>query len=113
MARLAFGQGMYRQTCFHAHLAVEKALKALLLVRRDTYPQTRSLESLLAFDTSDELREWEEVCQRLSRFYLATRYVDALPDGVIDEISDKDARTSLSDAENVVGTIRSRVTGQP
>jgi len=51
MARLALDQGIYRQTCFHAQQAAEKALKALLLVRRGTYPRTHSLEDLLAFDT--------------------------------------------------------------
>jgi len=52
MARLALDQGIYRQTCFHAQQAVEKALKALLLARQGPYPRTHSLEDLLAFDTS-------------------------------------------------------------
>jgi HEPN domain-containing protein len=112
MARLAFDQGIYRQTCFHAQQAVEKALKALLLARQGTYPKTHSLEDLLAFDTSGELSEWEEPCQRLSQFYLTTRYVDALPGGVMDEISDEDARTSLAAAANIVTSVRGRVTGQ-
>ena len=113
MARLALDQGIYRQTCFHSQQAVEKALKALLLARQGTYPRTHSLEDLLAFDTSGELSEWEEPCQRLSRFYLTTRYVDALPGGVMDETSDEDARTSLADATNIVTSVRGRVTAQP
>jgi HEPN domain-containing protein len=60
MARLALDRGIYRQTCFHAQQAAEKALKALLLVRRGTYPRTHSLEDLLVYDTSGELSEWEE-----------------------------------------------------
>ena len=67
MARLALDQGIYRETCFHAHQAVEKALKAFLLFRTGTYPRTHSLEDLLAFDTSGELSESEEPCQRLSQ----------------------------------------------
>jgi HEPN domain-containing protein len=113
MARLALEQGIYRQTCFHAQQAVEKALKALLLARQGTYPKTHSLEDLLAFDSSGELSEWEEPCRRLSQFYLTTRYVDALPGGVMDESSDEDARTSLADAATIVSSVRGRVTGQP
>ena len=71
------------------------------------------MEDLLAFDTSGELSEWEEACQRLSQFYLTTRYVDALPGGVMDEISDEDARVSLADAANIVTSVRDRVTRQP
>jgi HEPN domain-containing protein len=93
MARLALAQRIYRQTCFHAQQAAEKALKALLLTRHGTYPRTHSLEDLLVFDTSGELNEWEEACQRLSQFYLTTRYIDAVP-GVMDEISGEDARVS-------------------
>ena len=111
MARLALDQGIYRQTCFHAQQAAEKALKALLLVRRGTYPRTHSLEDLLVYDTSGELSEWEESCRSLSQFYLTTRYVDALPGGVMDEISDEDARTALADATNIVTSVRGRVTG--
>ena len=113
MARLALDQGIYRQTCFHAQQDVEKALKAFLLFRTGTYPRTHSLEDLLAFDTAGELDEWEESCQRLSQFYLTTRYVDALPGGVMDETSDEDARTSRADATNIVTSVRGRVTGQP
>ena len=113
MAQLALNQGIYEQTCFHAQQAVEKALKALLLVRRGTYPRTHSLEDLLTFDTSGELREWQEPCQRLSQFYLTTRYVDAVPGDVMDETSEQDALNSLADATNIVTEVRRRVTGQP
>jgi HEPN domain-containing protein len=58
MARLALEQDIYRQTCFPAQQAAEKALKAFLLARRGTYPNSHSLEQLLMFDTSDELRRW-------------------------------------------------------
>ena len=112
MARLALSQGIYRQTCFHAQQTAEKALKALLLVRRGTYPRTHSLEDLLAFDTSGELDEWQEPCQRLRQFYLTTRYVDALPGGVMDEMSNEDARMSLDDAEAIVASVRGRVAEQ-
>ena len=111
VARLALDRGIYRQTCFHAQQAAEKALKALLLARTGEYPRTHSLEDLLASDTSGELSEWEEPCQRLSQFYLTTRYVDALPGGVMDETSEGDARTSLADAAAIVGSVRGRVAG--
>ena len=111
VARLAHEQGIYRQTCFHAQQAAEKALKALLLARTGAYPRTHSLEDLLASDTSGELSEWEAPCQRLSQFYLTTRYVDALPGGVMDETSEEDARTSLADAAAIVGSVRGRVAG--
>ena len=92
---------------------MEKALKAFLLARRGTYPRSHSLEDLLTFDTSGELGQWQEPCQRLSQFYLTTRYADAFPGGVMDETSDQDARTSLADATNIVTSVRRTVTEQP
>ena len=76
-------------------------------------PRTHSIEDLLAFDTSGELDEWQDACQRLSQFYLTTRYVDALPAGVMDDISVEDARESLAEAANIVTTVRGRVMQRP
>ena len=41
MAQLALDQGIYRQTCFHAQQAAEKALKALLLTNIVTSVRVR------------------------------------------------------------------------
>src|SRR5204862_357304 len=78
--------------------------------RHRSYPRTHSLEDLLTADASGELRRWQGPCERLSQFYLTTRYVDALPGGVMDETSDEDARTALADATSIVTTIRGRLT---
>lgn len=44
MAELAFDDGIYNQACFHAHPAIEKALKGLLEARGQAPPRTHKLE---------------------------------------------------------------------
>lgn len=108
MAKLAFDQGIYRQACFHPQQAVEKALKAFLLVRRGTYAKSHSL--LLLFDTTNELRDWRDRFRLLDQFYLPTRYADALPHGVWEEISADDAEKALAIAKGLAA-VRGKLGG--
>ena len=109
MAALALRQGVYRQVCFHAQQAGEKALKAFLLARRGTYPKSHSLEQLLLSDLSNDLLEWRAACRRLDMYYLPTRYADALPEGAEEEVTQEEAQASLKDARDVVADIRRRI----
>ena len=38
--------GFYAQACFHCQQSVEKALKALLLFKKNSHPKTHSLREL-------------------------------------------------------------------
>lgn len=86
MAEYALSRGILRQVCFHAQQAAEKALKAIIDFRIGTHPKSHVLEQLLLFDPNlhNELRDWQARCRDLDRFYIPTRYPDALP-GLLSE----------------------------
>lgn len=80
VAELALHDGLPNQACFHAHQAVEKALKGFLLLRGRRVPRTHSLLELGKL--AQTLGFPAELVQRirvLDAYYLPTRYPDALP----------------------------------
>jgi HEPN domain-containing protein len=115
MAEYALSQGIFRQTCFHAQQAVEKALKGLLGARLGTHPKSHSLEQLLLYDSGihNEFRRWRTHCRSLDRFYIPTRYADALP-GLLPsgEPTQEDAQEALRDAKAMVVEIREKIGGK-
>ena len=81
MAELALEGDICNQACFHAQQGVEKALKAFLRSRQRSVPQVHSLRELLAMarrlDADAQLLK--DACKTLDRYYIPTRYPDALP----------------------------------
>ena len=114
MADYALSRSIFRQTCFHAQQAVEKALKGLLDARLGTHPKSHSLEQMLFYDAGihNELRKWQTPCRNLDRFYIPTRYADALP-GLLPAggPTKLDARNALKDAKAIVAEIREKIGG--
>lgn len=115
MADYALSRSIFRQTCFHAQQAVEKALKGLLNARLGTHPKSHSLEQMLLYDARihTELRKWQAPCRNLDRFYIPTRYADALP-GLLPagEPTKADAQNALNDAKAIVTEIREKIGGK-
>lgn len=81
MARIALKQGISNQACFHAQQGVEKALKGFLRSRQRSVPKTHALEELLKFckELDHGFTKLNECCVILDRYYIPTRYPDALP----------------------------------
>ena len=104
MAEHAVSIGIFRQACFHAQQAAEKALKGFL--------KSHSLAQLLYFEgqVHDELREWLDRLRRLDGFYLATRYADAIPLEAGEPTFDE-ARVSLDDAKAIVAEVTAKIGG--
>ena len=104
MADYALSRSIFRQTCFHGQQAVEKALKG-----------SHSLEQMLLYDAGihTELLKWRTPCRNLDRFYIPTRYADALP-GLLPagEPTETDAQDALNDAKAIVTEIREKVDGK-
>lgn len=78
MADLALEAGIYNQACFHTQQCVEKAIKGLLLFQGTTLPRTHLLGDLLNLLHPDPFAGSLDI-QLLDRFYIPTRYPDALP----------------------------------
>ncbi|WP_448600831.1 HEPN domain-containing protein [Thermoflexus hugenholtzii] len=79
MAEPAFEDEIYNQTCFHAHQAIEKALKACLEAEGKLPPRTHKIADLMARVRGLSLSDLEGKLLRMDRFYIPTRYPDDLP----------------------------------
>ncbi|MGH7354557.1 MAG: HEPN domain-containing protein [Candidatus Rokuibacteriota bacterium] len=110
MAERALQDEIFRQVCFHAQQAVEKALKGLLVARVGTHIKGHSLEQLLLSDpgVGSELAMWRPALRKLDQFYLPTRYADVVPTEAA-EPTRADAESALQDATAFGADIRSKL----
>lgn len=105
MAELAFQSGIYNQVCFHSQQCLEKGLKALLAYQERNIPRTHSLSELVTHLEPNPLDNQQEI-QLMDRFYIPTRYPDALPGSLPDGLPNKeDAREALLVAQEGLAVI--------
>jgi HEPN domain-containing protein len=115
-AEIMFKAGRWFRVAFHAHQAVEKALKALFfIVLREEPPRTHIITELYrllkegSFTLPNEL---ESQLYILNKYYTVTRYPDAaggLPSESVDEI---EARRALDLARMVVNHVKQYIEGR-
>lgn len=106
LAEMALKEGIANQACFHAQQGVEKALKGFLRTRQRSVPRTHVLRELLAIcQRRDEgFRTLKDTCVRLDRYYIPTRYPDALPGMTAEGLPTR------QDAEEAVALLRNALT---
>ena len=78
-AEILFREGIYNQVCFHAQQCVEKCIKAVFLAQRRLPPKVHAIARLLSLLETHPFEGLEEELMLLDRFYISTRYPDALP----------------------------------
>ncbi len=109
MAQLAASQEIYNQVCFHAQQSVEKALKALLIEQGHSPPRTHRLGDILALLDIEPFTSNLEI-QLLDRFYIPTRYPDALPGALPEGLpGKKDADEAYATAHETLSVIKSLI----
>jgi len=101
MAELALAEGIFNQVCFHAQQCVEKAIKGWLEQQGQIPPRTHRMADLLALLSPDLMGELTDAIRVLDRFYIPTRYPDALP-GIL-----PDGMPRRQDAEEALNVARS------
>ena len=109
MAKRALEDGIFNQTCFHSQQGVEKLLKGFLQDSKKKIPKTHSLVELLNLcaGINSTLANIEEDCIKLDRYYIPTRYPDALPGTLPEGLpSKKDAETALAILDKVAKLIK-------
>ncbi|MFZ0929780.1 MAG: HEPN domain-containing protein [Syntrophobacteraceae bacterium] len=105
MAELAIRECIYNQVCFHSQQSAEKAVKALLLLQGQVVPRTHLLGDLLRLLEPDPFSASLGI-QLLDRFYLPTRYPDALPGSLPEGLPNhEDAFEALAVARQVLITV--------
>ena len=109
-ARLATREGFFAQACFMAHQVVEKSLKALAYHRGDRYVVGHSLTDLVSDlqGTHSSLADFRRLVGKLDRYYVPTRYPDAMPGGVPFEAFDEaEAEEAVEVAGRIVELVES------
>lgn len=99
----------FNLACFTAQQAVEKALKALLLSTGERDVRGHSALSLLerAAIVWPELSALRSDCRVLDRYYIPTRYPDALPEGSpVEAFGPEDAEDALRRSERIITAVR-------
>lgn len=117
IAELAMGEGLYNQVCFHSQQCAEKAVKGLLAHQGKTPPRTHRLVDLLGLLDPNPLAAISPEVWLLDRFYIPTRYPDALPGDLPEGLPDaQDAEQALDLArqtlERVEHILRDSARGQ-
>lgn len=106
MAELAMQEALHNQVCFHCQQCAEKAVKALLVHQGKKPPRTHRLSDLLNLLDSSPLDEISLTIQLLDRFYIPTRYPDALPGLLPEGLPDADdAQDALVVANQTIALI--------
>ena len=104
VAELALAADLYNQVCFHAQQSTEKALKAWLVHQGQPAPRVHQMGLLLGlcprplpFPAALEIE-----ILTFDRFYIPTRYPDALPGALPHGLpTEVDAREALATARQV------------
>jgi HEPN domain-containing protein len=104
-AKALLEEKIYSQVCFHSQQAAEKMLKAFLKSQGATPPKIHNLLELLqmCMEKDDDFIALEPGCEYLSRFYIVTRYPEALPGSLAQGLPDlKEAKKALECAKEIV-----------
>ena len=111
-AEIMLREKIFNKVCFLSEQCAQKALKAFLLYKNILPQKTHKLVELLSTRSKldNDYRQLEDGCLELDRYYLPTRYPDAivgsLPEGLPKEENAvsalKIARTILEFVENKI-----------
>jgi HEPN domain-containing protein len=106
IAELAMTENLYNQVCFHVQQCAEKTTKALLIAQGQTPPRAHRLGDLVNLLDPNPLTAIALEVQLLDRFYIPTRYPDALPGSLLEGLPDaSDAQEALAVARQVFKAI--------
>lgn len=100
MAELAFKEELFNQVCFHSQQCVEKLIKGFIEFRGEVHPQTHKLVDLLSVLGKSSLDDLRQDILLMDRFYIPTRYPNALPGNLPEGLPSK------SDVEEAIQVAR-------
>ncbi len=106
---------VYSAVCFHAQQAVEKSIKALLLVTSGYVPRQHSILRLAEISENKDLfTSHREKLEFLDKFYVPTRYPDALPGSLPEGLPGKeDAEQALAAAREIMNVVKDALSTTP
>lgn len=103
MAELALEEEIFNQACFHSQQSAEKSLKGLISHQKKTPPRTHLMSDLLRLLNPNPFAAIRVEILLLDRFYIPTRYPDALPGSLAEGMPDKnDAIGAIATAHELL-----------
>lgn len=103
MAELALEEGIFNQVCFHSQQSAEKSVKGLLSHQNGTPPRTHLMSDLLRLLNPNPFEALKVDILLLDRFYIPTRYPDAVPGSLAEGMPDKnDAKGAMMTARQLL-----------
>lgn len=104
--------GRYNVACFLGQQAAEKALKGYLYTKGDEEVWGHSVAELctraISFDS--QFKSFKKTAAPLDKYYIPTRYPNALPGGIPKEAFDaEDAKRAISTAKVVIEFVTERI----
>ena len=108
-ARVLLKEGIFNQVCFHSQQVVEKSLKSFIKSKKRISPKTHSLLELLNICSQydKKFNSLLNICKFLDKFYIPTRYPDAIVGSLDEELPNKrDAEKALNGAEIVYNFVK-------
>lgn len=89
MAELALEESIFNQVCFHSQQSAEKSIKGLLSHQRRIPPRTHLMSDLMRLLNLNPFEAIKVDILLLDRFYIPTRYPDAVPGSLAEGMPDK------------------------
>lgn len=87
VAELVMQENLFNQVCFHSQQCAEKSLKVWLAKQGKNIPRIHQMADLLTLIPESMIGNFRERLLLLDRFYIPTRYPDALPGSLEDGLS--------------------------
>lgn len=107
IAELALKEKIYNQVCFHAEQCVEKVIKDVIIYIGRRHPPTHKLVDLINYLGESIFDDLKNEIILLDRFYILTRYPDALPGSLPEGLpGEADAKEALRTAKAVYEVAR-------
>ena len=117
VTQVLLDNGLWPEVCFHAEQTAQLALKAYLFFEGRRFVNVHSVRTLAeeCINHDPGFAPLIDYGMILDRYYLSTRYPDALPDPAIpfESFSEPDARQALNFATEIVGAVRSKIPSGP
>ncbi len=116
-ARALLENSLWSDAYFHAEQTAQLALKAFLYSLGRRYIQLHSVRELAqeCGKADEEFARFATHGRVLDRYYLATRYPDALPAPAIpfESFAHEDAEQATAFATEIVESVRAKIPGNP
>lgn len=110
MSELALEEGIYNQVCFHSQQSAEKSIKGLLSHQMKAPPRTHLMSDLLRLLIPNLYEAIKVDILLLDRFYIPTRYPDAVPGSLAEGMPDRhDAEGAMMTARQVLEIATRRI----